>query len=154
MNKRVYKILFYIYMTILIFLVLFKFDGSLTNLAQKIHSVQQNRSMGYWNCNLMPGATISLYLRHIPSGFAVKNLVGNVVAFIPLGYFLPTVYPKYRKWWKTILFSFLFLLAAESIQLVSMLGVFDVDDIILNLAGCLLGYFVCIFTKFLVGTKD
>jgi len=68
------------------------------------------------------------------------NLFGNIVVFIPLGFLL--LYVIDNKFQKIMLISFCIILFAELMQLVSRLGIFDVDDIILNLLGCLVGYFI------------
>lgn len=72
------------------------------------------------------------------------NLVGNVVAFIPFGMFLPRLFVKCRKFLLTMLFCFEFSLCVETIQLIGKVGSFDVDDILLNTLGGVLGFF-CYF---------
>lgn len=68
------------------------------------------------------------------------NLVGNVVAFLPLGFFLPIMYRKCRSFFYTVFFCFEFSLIVETIQLVSKVGSFDVDDLLLNTIGGAIGY--------------
>ena len=68
------------------------------------------------------------------------NLVGNVVAFIPFGVFLPVLFQKCRNFFLTVLFSMEFSLCVEVIQLVGKVGILDVDDVILNTLGGLFGY--------------
>ena len=67
------------------------------------------------------------------------NLVGNVVAFIPFGFFLPILHVKCRSFLFTTFLSFEFSLMVETIQLVSKVGSFDVDDLLLNTIGGALG---------------
>ena len=68
------------------------------------------------------------------------NVVGNVAAFMPCGFFLPIVSRRSKKWYNTVIISGGFSLCVELVQLVSKVGSFDVDDIILNTAGGILGY--------------
>lgn len=68
------------------------------------------------------------------------NVVGNVVAFGPFGFFLPIVSRRSKKWWMTVSLSIGFSLCIEITQLVFRVGSFDVDDILLNTLGGLLGY--------------
>lgn len=68
------------------------------------------------------------------------NVFGNVLAFVPYGFFLPVVSRRSKKWWNTILLSFGFSLCVELIQLAFRVGSFDVDDILLNTIGGVLGY--------------
>lgn len=78
--------------------------------------------------------------------FAVfMNIVGNVLGFVPYGFILPIVTRHFRNGFLIILSGFCISLTVESIQLVTKVGSFDVDDMILNTLGAALGYlaFVC-----------
>ncbi|MGQ8875093.1 VanZ family protein [Paenibacillus sp. TSA_86.1] len=70
----------------------------------------------------------------------VKNLFGNIVLFIPLGIWIPWLVRRYRSWLKLTLIVVLILLLVESIQLITRLGSFDADDIILNTIGAWIGF--------------
>jgi len=72
----------------------------------------------------------------------IYNLFGNIAAFVPLGFLLPAVLGTKRKLAATVIFSLIFLLTAETAQLVFRVGVFDIDDIILNMMGVLSGYMI------------
>ena len=97
------------------------------------------------NLNLRPGDTILRFyrlLRYYP-GYrraAVINLFGNVGMFIPLGFGLPWVHARLRRWWKTALTSAVLVVLVELAQLVTLRGHCDVDDLILNLIGVTIGY--------------
>ncbi|MBO5836821.1 MAG: VanZ family protein [Oscillospiraceae bacterium] len=97
--------------------------------------------------NLIPLKTIRMYIsmaKNSDSAYlfrhAVVNLVGNVVMFVPLGFFLPYIARRLRSFWKTVLCALVLILAIETIQYFTLLGACDVDDLILNLAGVILGY--------------
>lgn len=67
-----------------------------------------------------------------------KNVVGNFMMFVPYGFFV-SYYLKFKKGYEIILMSLITSATIEYIQLV--IGrVFDVDDIILNIGGALVGY--------------
>ncbi|MGI6325309.1 MAG: VanZ family protein [Bacilli bacterium] len=69
-----------------------------------------------------------------------KNVVGNFMMFVPFGFFV-SYYLKFKKIYEILLMSLIASTTIEYIQLV--IGrVFDVDDIILNLGGALIGYIV------------
>lgn len=68
------------------------------------------------------------------------NTVGNVVCFMPFGFILPIITELGKKWYNTLLLSFLMTLSIETIQLVFRVGSFDVDDMFLNTAGGAAGY--------------
>lgn len=80
--------------------------------------------------------------------FAVcTNLLGNILIFVPYGFFVAMA-SKYRGFWKTVVYSFGLCLGVEVLQLVTRVGSFDVDDILLNTLGGVLGYLVfLIFRK-------
>jgi glycopeptide antibiotics resistance protein len=88
--------------------------------------------------NFIPFKEIFRY--RIASRLFFKNVLGNMIMFMPFGLF--TGY--YLKSEKVTLPLFLTIIASLSIELVQLsIGrVFDVDDIILNIAGGLFGYFV------------
>ena len=120
-------------------------------------------AVGYWqrvgeSLNLTPFRTIVHYLDVLlrkdyylekwefastyadHARHAVINLGGNVGMFIPLGFFLPEVFPKLKKLWKTLLASAGIVCAVEILQLFSLLGNCDIDDLMLNLVGAAIGY--------------
>lgn len=68
------------------------------------------------------------------------NLVGNVVGFMPFGFFLPLLSNKNKNGYRVAIFSLFFSLLVELTQLIFKLGCFDVDDILLNTLGGVLGY--------------
>lgn len=83
--------------------------------------------------------------------FAVfTNLFGNILIFVPYGFFVAMA-SRYRGFWKTFLYSFGLCLGVEIFQLVTRVGSFDVDDILLNTLGGVIGYIV--FTVFGMTTR-
>ena len=71
---------------------------------------------------------------------SIANLSGNIILFIPMGIFLPSIFKKQKKLLTFVISIFLIILAVELIQLFSTLGCFDIDDLILNVIGALIGY--------------
>ena len=70
------------------------------------------------------------------------NVAGNVLLFVPTGIVLPIVYPKLRKWYKTVFVGSLISLLIELSQLPFYDRATDIDDWILNTAGVILGYLI------------
>lgn len=67
------------------------------------------------------------------------NLIGNIVMFMPFG-FLGWIFPKFNDF-KRLLISFLsVLIVVEALQYFTRLGVFDIDDVLLNSVGVGLGF--------------
>lgn len=139
-HKRIWKLLFWSYIAVLFVLVVIKFEGSFLSLIDKIDSVKSNRAMGFWNVNLIPFRSIGPQLARINQDWALFNIVGNILAFIPFGFLLPLAYPKNRGVIRMFTIAFLSVLLIETFQLITMLGTFDVDDIILNVPSILMGY--------------
>ena len=75
------------------------------------------------------------------------NVVGNVCVFVPFGWFLPVLFKKCQKWFLILLFSLELSLAVEVVQLITKVGCFDVDDLLLNTIGGILGYLIYKITK-------
>lgn len=75
--------------------------------------------------------------------FAVfTNIAGNVICFFPYGAILPVLNRRARNFFVITFLSFEFSLLVECVQLVSRVGSFDVDDILLNTLGGILGFFI------------
>lgn len=68
------------------------------------------------------------------------NLLGNVAAFIPFGFFLPVLWKDTAKLYRMFLLTLGFSLLIELVQLLYRVGTFDVDDLLLNTLGGLIGY--------------
>src|SRR5205085_1758774 len=72
---------------------------------------------------------------------AIQNLLGNIILFMPPGFLLPLLYRPIS--WKGVLgIAVVSSLCIETLQRVLRAGIFDVDDILLNTLGALLGYLV------------
>lgn len=74
-----------------------------------------------------------------------KNVVGNMLMFVPYGFFV-SYYLKLKKPYIVFLLSLIVSFTIESIQL-SIGRVFDVDDIVLNVLGGLTGFVIYIIVK-------
>ena len=74
--------------------------------------------------------------------FAVfANLAGNILIFVPYGFFI-SMASRSRGFFKTLFFSMGLSLCVEITQLFSRVGSFDVDDILLNTVGGVVGYII------------
>jgi glycopeptide antibiotics resistance protein len=93
--------------------------------------------------NFIPMKTILYYLGGNQSAIVAKdNLLGNIIAFGPLGFLLPIAISKMNKLKQIFVISAALSLILEVIQLITGLGQFDVDDIILNVLGSILGFII------------
>jgi glycopeptide antibiotics resistance protein len=90
--------------------------------------------------NLVPFKTILAYAVGEPGGaMATLNLVGNVILFTPIGILVPLVFPN-TTWPKVLAVAAGVGLTVEAMELAFRVGIFDVDDILLNGLGVMIGY--------------
>lgn len=99
------------------------------------------------NTNLTPLYTIRNYVAVIRANtnpelvrHCIINLGGNILLFIPAGWLLPRIFPKQRNFFLFLLTCAASILLVETAQLFSLLGSFDIDDLILNLIGMVIGF--------------
>ena len=135
LQKTIYYMLFVIY--------------SLTMLWLLFGRQQYHRDMMDMLVNLQPLKTIRAYLYVLQNReevyllrIAAFNLFGNVVLFIPYGIFLPYLFNRLRSLWKVMLFGAVTIVCVELLQIATLRGSCDVDDLILNMMGILIGYIV------------
>lgn len=102
--------------------------------------------------NLIPLASISDYLFSGSAAvkrFAIGNVVGNVVAFVPLGAVVPLL-RRQAALWTNLLFIVCASVAVEIAQGIFGVGASDIDDVILNTLGGLLGILFFTFLHLLL----
>ena len=106
-------------------------------LFQLLTKVELNEGSGY---NLVPFTEIFRY--KVGSSLFIYNVVGNILAFVIFG-LIVSIYIKP----KTVMAPFLISLVVSSTVEFVQLNIgrsFDVDDIILNVLGCVIGYLLYI----------
>ncbi len=132
LKRSIYALSFIIYLAVLFYFLFFAELFGRTHLTGEYHYnlTLFNEILLYWNNR----ASLGFFLVFI-------NLAGNVIAFVPFGIFVPSLFPKKNgKFCKVLLEGFLFSLGVECIQLVTQVGTFDVDDILLNTMGVVIGF--------------
>lgn len=96
------------------------------------------QDVSWASANLIPFKEILRY--DFGSNLFYRNIFGNLLLFLPYGLYI-TYYLDLKKPLSVMGYAFIMSLSIELIQ--SIIGrVFDVDDIILNVLGALLGYFI------------
>ena len=73
-------------------------------------------------------------------GYYAVNLGVNFLLFLPMGMALPCLFPKLNRFWKVTLIVFGMVVLVELTQGLLRVGSIDVDDLIFNLSGAMLGY--------------
>lgn len=107
--------------------------------------------------NLQPFQEIRRFIKYrdiLGFKYFFINVFGNVLAFMPLGFFIPALGNLRKNGLLVILICFSLSLLVEVIQLVFKLGSFDVDDLLLNTLGGLLGYIVCLVLHKITEKRD
>lgn len=144
-NKYFYlimRLMFLLYCLLLIKTILIKYPLS---MIADIIATQNNISFSARinNSNFTLLHTITYYIQGEPSlNIAVQNIVGNFVPFIPFGALLPSSIKFFRSFLKATLFYIGFSLMIEVAQFFTSLGTFDVDDLLLNTLGAIVGFLI------------
>lgn len=128
-----------LYLAILTKLILFKYIP----LSEIINHFNFTYDQYLWRSNnFVPFKTIYFYLflADINLNIRIENLAGNIIGFIPMGVILPLLSKRFFKIKTVILLTFCLSLTYEVLQLTFEFGSFDVDDLILNTIGGILGY--------------
>ncbi|WP_377863961.1 VanZ family protein [Bacillus sp. R86525] len=86
------------------------------------------------------GFDLTHLLDHYNIDIVLMNTLGNVIIFIPFGFLLPLLFKQINNVKMASKIFIKFILLIESLQLLTFSGIFDIDDIILNMLGALIGY--------------
>jgi len=131
-KKRIFAVLlFLLYFAVLFYFLFF---------SEEMGRTYEEREYHY---NLIPFLEINRFLMYYEVlGFkaVLLNIVGNIAAFMPFGFFLPFFSNRCRYFLNTVFYTFELSLFVELIQLVTKVGSFDVDDLLLNTIGGALGF--------------
>lgn len=144
MNNKLFRrkhvrLIFFLYLLIVLKVIIFKYP--LWQLREIAAGWEKDVILeGLDTANFTLFKTIRMYIDYSYKLNSFENLVGNVVAFIPFGFLLPYVQPGSRRFFVLLLNAFLFVLGIEVFQLFSAFGAFDVDDILLNCVGAVMGW--------------
>lgn len=126
---------FFIYLLLLFDLVFLSAEFGRTNA----------EVLRYQKVNFVPFSTIKKYVSVMgnpdPSLF-MTNIIGNIVAFLPFGFLIPVLVEKLRRWYWSFILAFALSMFIELVQGYRGIGVMDVDDVILNVMGGIMGYWL------------
>jgi glycopeptide antibiotics resistance protein len=90
--------------------------------------------------NFVPFKTIVPYILGY-KGWIIAgiNLIGNIILLVPVGFLVPFIYSNIT-WKKSLIIAILAGLTIETMQVVLHVGIFDIDDVMLNALGVMIGY--------------
>ncbi|MFE3722172.1 VanZ family protein [Streptomyces cyaneofuscatus] len=93
--------------------------------------------------NLRPGRSLRQYAEDYTFLAACKQAGGNVLLGVPFGLLLPFLVPRRLRMISMTLLTAAAMVLVELVQGALVTGrAFDIDDVILNTSGALLGYFL------------
>ena len=133
-SKKILISLFIVYMTVVVSITIFPLiiDPELMPI--------NDRSI-----ILVPFSTITNLLENATLWTIVLQIIGNIIMTIPYGIFIPFMV-KRKRWYNYLVYTLIFPLAIELTQLIicistnSFYRTVDIDDVILNSIGIIIGY--------------
>lgn len=97
-----------------------------------------------WEIGLYPGMKLQEEINLIPFRDGISlSMILNVVMFMPLGFLLPLLWKEYQSLVRTAIIGFCFSCGIEFCQLFNR-RVLDVDDLLMNTLGAILGWLIWI----------
>jgi glycopeptide antibiotics resistance protein len=94
--------------------------------------------------NLIPFKSILSYVQKMNTisgmNVIIENVIAHIVVFGWLGYFLPRLYEKTQNLAHFLRIILVILVSIELVQFLTQSGLFDIDDILINLVGAYLGF--------------
>lgn len=127
--RRIMQVIFAVYILLLMRFILFKY-APLTSLWDAFFL----RKREY---NIIPLKATLEMVRGLSPLRLVENIAGNIILFVPFGVLLPLAFKVERL---TILYGCAASILVEIIQLAFAMGAADIDDVILNTLGAVIGY--------------
>ena len=100
------------------------------------------------NMNLIPFKTISTLISRLLNSslnlsIVLENILGNLILFAPFGFFIPMLFSnKIKKLKSFTLLMLISIVLVEVLQYLLRVGQADIDDVILNLSGAVLVYYL------------
>lgn len=103
--------------------------------------------------NYIPFKTILPYLLG-DNGFLIGalNIGGNIAFLIPIGFLLPFAFAQID-WKKSLVVAVLSGMSIELTQVLLHIGIFDIDDVILNGLGVMVGYWMYILFQYIMSSS-
>ncbi|MER5855820.1 VanZ family protein [Streptomyces sp. NPDC059688] len=126
---------------LLAMLVAFTFMVAFAVVLARLTLQPSPASVSLTHSNLHPGRSLKAYVEYAPFRDAVKQIGGNVLLGVPFGVLVPVLAPRARGMLQVLVLTALVMLMVELAQGALVTGrAFDIDDVILNTTGALLGW--------------
>lgn len=130
--REVFINFFFIYFLIVIYFTFFK--GGILQLDLQMRSY----------VNIIPLVeTIKMFQDNFMGiGNSLYNVIGNILLFVPLGFAVPLLFKNHNKFFEVVLYGFIASFSIELLQYLTCTNFTDIDDIIFNTLGTLIGFFI------------
>ena len=138
--KKYSVFIFVVYMLVLVLVLILKFPSPIFGYI--IEQWKSGAERVYLEKpHLVPFEIITYYVKsaHSFNDWFFKNLACNIIMFMPFGFLVP-LFSKKKKWWQILLFGALLSVLIEVIQHLLRIGIADIDDVILNSFGTIIGF--------------
>lgn len=139
--KKYSKVIFVVYILVLLLVLVLKFPQM-----NMFHGIVDgwktgNKSRFVTESQYIPFKTIIEYVKHVHSfdDWFFKNLACNILMFMPFGFLAP-LFMKGNKVWQILIYGIMASFLIEVLQVLLAVGTGDIDDIILNSFGTLIGF--------------
>ena len=137
--KAIFVISFIFYLVVLVSILFFR--GSI------FYSDMSLLEYIKYSTNVIPFKSIIRYIKALFDGsmnmsIPITNIAGNLILFLPMGIYLPFFIKKINKIGIYSICIIVVIFLVELIQLLTRRGIFDIDDLILNMSGALIGYVI------------
>lgn len=136
--------IFIFYIFLVLHIILFKSTSPLELFG--------NRRAMLRSANLVPFSTINGYFYghfDVSKSISFKNIVGNIILFVPLGIYLP-LFRLQKKDRIHLFYISTISLSLELMQYIFYIGTFDIDDILLNSLGGFIGILLYKLLTFII----
>ena len=139
--KKYSRVIFIIYIFVLLLVLVLKFPQM-----NMFHGIVErwktgNPSRFVTETNFVPFKVITEYVKnaHSYNDWFTKNLAVNIIMFIPFGFLTP-LFIKRNKLWQILIYGIIASIMIEILQVLLAVGTGDIDDVILNSVGTLIGF--------------
>lgn len=147
--KSIVWLLFFLYILLCFKVILFKYTS--------IEDMIKGNISDFRSLNLVPFVTFCNFyqIAKVQGAYlwAFSNIFGNILIFIPLGYCSALLIKRLRSFKRILIFTGIISIFIEAIQYIFCLGATDIDDLICNLMGGLLGYCTYFFANKIFNNK-
>lgn len=145
-GKRLLPLILFVYIILLFKLIILKYMPLSMFIEEMIDSpVWHLLPRPFEQCNFIPLNTIKLYINGyglINQNIIINNILGNILLFIPVGLLAELSKIKRNRAIAVFIGGFVLSLVFEVLQYISGMGICDVDDVILNTFGVLIGIII------------